>query len=64
MGLRIETESCRGCRRAISTIDSKCPRCGYDYYEEIYNHKRPPEGMSLDVCQNLEKLFGKTFFEK
>ena len=63
MGLSYHLESCKGkrCHRA-TTVNSnthyQCYHCGYDYYEEIHNHKRPPLGMSLEVCKALERLFG------
>lgn len=62
MGLSYSLESCKGrCHMAVTinfSTDYKCYHCGYDYYEEIHGHKRPPVGMSLEVCKNLEKLFG------
>lgn len=64
MAISLGLESCRGCKRAMNTdFNCRCPYCDYDYYEEINNHKRTPEGMSLNVCLNLEKLFGKKIEE-
>jgi hypothetical protein len=63
MGVALMLDWCKGGHRVCYGqigyyTDYKCPKCGADYYEEIHDHKRPPEGMSLAVCKNLEKLFG------
>jgi len=63
MGLQIVKDRCvnNNChpKRTMATIDLKCPRCGYDYYEEIYGHVRPPDNQSEMLYLRLKKLFGE-----
>lgn len=60
MGIGLRLDSCKGCKRATHTSGLKCVYCGYDYFEYVYGKPRPilENGETLEVHNNLEKLFG------